>query len=78
MLKIDCVLHTHGAVNARCDACGAEWAIDTQRPFVRQLKNITEMHRCGAAQIPAPRGRLALVRPAEDPRADDVEISGQS
>jgi hypothetical protein len=74
--KIDCILHANGSVNARCDDCGVEWAIDTQRPFVRQLKNLAEMHRCSAAESPAPRGRLALVPPPGVASTGLVEISG--
>jgi hypothetical protein len=59
MAGLDCVLRD-GSVFFRCLSCDYEQGIHQGRPFVPQLRQITEGHRCPVS-IPRPRAPLTLV-----------------
>jgi hypothetical protein len=59
MNTLDCVLRDD-SVSFCCPRCGVEEAIDSELPFVAQLRHVSGAHRC-AVDIPATRPPLRLV-----------------
>jgi hypothetical protein len=67
MKTVDCVVRA-GSVFFRCAHCAGEQAIHLDRPFIPQVREVSESHRC-AVDVAATMGLLRLVPTAGGPDA---------